>query len=43
MMAITAKTVVHHPDHEHGRPDKSNFGDAENSGKAQQSGFSRHC
>jgi len=43
MMAITSKTVVHHPDHEHGRPDKSNFGDADQLDQKQQSGFSRQC
>ena len=34
---------VHHPDHEYGRPEKGNFGDAQNEGGQEQSGFSRQC
>ncbi|KAF9448591.1 glutamate decarboxylase [Macrolepiota fuliginosa MF-IS2] len=43
MMATMSKPVVHQPDHEHGRPDKTNFGDADQPGEAKQSGFSSRC
>ncbi|TFK62232.1 glutamate decarboxylase [Pluteus cervinus] len=43
MMASTVPPTAHQPDREHGRPDKSNFGDAEVEGGQQQSGFSRQC
>ncbi|KAF5349192.1 hypothetical protein D9756_009372 [Leucocoprinus leucothites] len=43
MMATVSNSVLHQPDKEHGRPDKDNFGDADQPGGAQQSGFSRQC
>lgn len=43
MMATMTKQVPHQPDHEHARPDKANFGDADVPGGQQQSGFSSQC
>lgn len=43
MMSTMTKQVPHQPDHEHARPDKANFGDADVPGGQQQSGFSSQC
>jgi glutamate decarboxylase len=43
MMTLTSGTASHQPDREHGRPDESNFGDADQPGGQRQSGFSRQC
>jgi len=39
----SAKQVPHQPDHEHGRPDKTNFGDADQPGGKEQAGFASQC
>jgi len=43
MMAAMTKQVPHQPDHERGRPDATNFGDADQPGGKQQAGFARQC
>ncbi|KAJ3572243.1 hypothetical protein NP233_g3221 [Leucocoprinus birnbaumii] len=43
MMAMVSNAAPHHPDHEHGRPDKANFADADKADGPSQSGFSRQC
>lgn len=44
MLTSNSAEGVHHPDHDHGRPEKENFGasDSNESGQ-EQSGFSRQC
>lgn len=43
MLSSNSAQGIHHPDQEHGRPEKENFGDAQNEGGQAQSGFSRQC
>lgn len=43
MMATMSSQVLHQPDHDHGRPDKANFGDADQPGGQRQVGFSSQC
>ena len=43
MLSSNSAQGVHHPDHDHGRPKKGNFGDAQKEGGQEQSGFSRQC
>lgn len=43
MLSSGSAEGIHHPDHDNGRPNKQKFGDAQNEGGQEQSGFSRQC
>jgi len=43
MLTSNSAHGLHHPDQEHGRPEKANFGDAQIEGGQEQTGFARQC
>ncbi|KAF8799749.1 glutamate decarboxylase [Phlegmacium glaucopus] len=43
MLTSNSAQGIYHPDHEHGRPEKENFGEGNIEGGQEQSGFSRQC
>jgi len=43
MLTSNSAQGIHHPDHEHGRPEKEQFGDGHIEGGQEQAGFSRQC